>query len=250
MSDYHLFLGDCLDIMPQLEKGSIQAAIADIPYGTTSCTWDSTISFVEMWGQLERITEKSRAIVLFSSQPFTSALVMSNPKMFKYALIWDKTYGRQPQLANIQPMKRHEDILIYGTGRLTYNPQKEKLLKPYTSSGANNSKDSVRNDHKLGLKKRATTYTHKTPDSVLQFKPFNRGETKHPTQKPVPLMGYLIKTYTNENETVLDNTMGSETTGVACVNTNRNFIGIEMDDKYFGIAEKRIKEAQSQTKLF
>ena len=173
---------------------------------------------------------------------------MSNPKWFKYELIWDKMYGRQPQLANIQPMKRHENVLVFGNGRINYYPQKTLLDKPYKSTGANNQKESVRNDHKLGLKKVSTTYTHKTPDTLMQYKPFNRGETKHPTQKPVELMEYLVKTYTNEGDTVLDNTMGSGTTGVAAVNLNRFFIGIEMDEHYFEIAEARIKSAQKEQK--
>jgi len=245
-----LYHADCFDVFPFIEDKSIDAIICDLPYGTTACKWDTIIPFEPLWAQYKRIIKDNGAIVLFGSQPFTSALVMSNPKMFKYELIWDKMYGRQPQLANIQPMKRHENILVFGKSRLIYNPQKTKLDKPYTSTGANNSKNGVRNDHKLGLKKQTTTYTHKTPDSVIQVKPFNRGETQHPTQKPVALFEYLIKTYTNEGDMVLDNTMGSGTTNLACLKLNRKSIGIEKEKQYFDIAVKRVQDYKNELTLF
>ena len=197
-----------------------------------------------MWEQLNRIIKPNGAIVLFGSEPFSSALRMSNIKQYKYDLVWDKTFGRQPQLANIQPMKRHENIMVFSLKgkKVNYYPQKEKLDKPYSSKGAGNN-SGTENNHKLGLKKVAKEYTHKTPTSVLIFKPESNSKILHPTQKPVALLEYLIKTYTNENETVLDFTFGSCSTGVASLNTNRRFIGVEMEEKYFDIGVNRMQES-------
>lgn len=238
--------GDCLELMLKLPDKYVDMILCDLPYGTTACKWDTIVPFEPLWEQYERIIKPCGAIVLFGSQPFTSDLINSNKKWFKYELIWDKTFGRQPQLANIQPMKRHENILVFGQGRLTYNPQKTPLEKPYTSKGAGNNA-GTRNDHRLGLKKVEKTYTHKTPDTILIFKPVSNNKTSHSTQKPVALLEYLIKTYTNENEIVLDNTMGSGSTGVACINTNRKFIGYEKDEKYFEIAKNRLEEQIKNT---
>jgi len=239
----NLIKGDCLEKMQDIESGSVDAIITDPPYGTTACKWDSVIDFELMWEQLNRIIKPNGAVVLFGSEPFSSALRMSNIKNYKYDWVWDKTFGRQPQLANIQPMKQHELVHVFESkGRkVFYYPQKEKLKKPYKSNGAGNN-TGTNNSHKLGLKKQAKTYTHKTPTTLLSFKPQANSKLSHPTQKPVALMEYLIKTYTNEKETVLDFTMGSGSTGVACVNTNRSFIGIEQDDKYFEIAKERIND--------
>lgn len=236
-----LIHGDCLEKMKDIPDKSIDMILCDPPYGTTACKWDVVIPFEPMWERLHRIIKPNGAIVLFGSEPFSSYLRMSNIKQYKYDWIWDKTYGRQPQLANIQPMKRHEIVSVFGTGKINYYPIKEKLEKPYKSNGAGNT-TGTKNDHKLGLKKIPKIYTHSTPTTVLEFKPVPNCKNVHPTQKPVPLLEYLIKTYTLENETVLDFAMGSGSTGVACVNTNRNFIGIEKDDKYFEIAKKRIEE--------
>ncbi len=243
---YKLYKGDCLEIMDKLiEQGvRIDCILTDPPYGTTMCKWDSIIPFDKMWERLNKLIKPNGAIVLFGSQPFTTKLINSNINGFKYELIWDKTFGRQPQLANIQPMKRHENILIFSKDgkRINYYPQKEKLDKPYKSSGASNNTTSS-NAHKLGLKKQPKTYTHKTPTSILEYKPISNIRNVHPTQKPVELLEYLIKTYTNEGEIVLDFTMGSGSTGVACINTNRNFIGIELNEDYFNIAKERINNA-------
>ena len=244
-----LYNGDCLEIMKNIADNSVDMILCDLPYGTTACKWDSIIPFEPLWEQYKRIIKDKGAIVLTASQPFTTALIYSNIKMFKYELIWDKTFGRQPQLANIQPMKQHENILIFGKGKVTYNPQRELLEKPYFSAGAGNNA-GTKNDHKLRLKKQAKTYTHKTPTSILSFKPPANGKNVHPTQKPVALFEYLIKTYTNENNTVLDNCMGSGTTGVACQHLNRNFIGIELDENYFNIAKERIEKAHEEKELF
>lgn len=237
--------GNCLEVMREIPDKSVDMILCDLPYGTTACKWDSIIPFDALWEQYERVIKNNGAIVLTASQPFTTSLIASNIDLFRYELIWDKTFGRQPQLANIQPMKRHENILVFakrGYGKITYNPQKEPLEKPYYSKGASNNA-GARNDHGLGLKKVAKTYTHKTPTSVLEFKPPSNGVSVHPTQKPVALFEYLIRTYTNEGEIILDNCIGSGTTAVAAINTGRQFIGIEREPEYVEIANKRIAEA-------
>lgn len=198
--------------------------------------------------QYKRIIKDNGAIVLFGSQPFTSALVMSNPKWFKYEIIWDKGVSGSFANAKYQMLKTHENIMLFSNGKTNYNPQmtlRDKVAKigGVKSGSKQGGRDIVYNEEKLSAKK---TYTHAFPKSIHYFSPradITRG--LHPTQKPVLLLEYLIKTYTNEGETVLDNTFGSGSTGVAAVNLNRNFIGMEMDDKYFDIAQKRIKDAQT-----
>ena len=241
MSKIDLYRGDCLEVMEELESGSVDMVLADPPYGTTACKWDSVIPFDKMWEQLNRIIKPKGAIVLFGSQPFTSALIMSNVKEFKYEMVWDKNKGTQPQLANIQPMKSHENICVFGNGKLTYNPQKT-IGDAYTRDNKqNHPKESLSN----GLKPIKQVNTgFRFPKTIHLFKrDFSAQSRVHPTQKPVALMEYLIKTYTNETETVLDFTCGSGTTGVACKNLGRKFIGIEMDEGYFKIAEDRIDAA-------
>lgn len=234
----NLMQGDCLELMKQIPDGSVDAIITDPPYGTTACKWDSVIPFEPMWEQLNRVIKPNGAIVLFGSEPFSSALRMSNIKNYKYDLIWDKNKGAQPQLANIQPMKSHENISVFGNGRLTYNPQME-VGEPYIRENKQNHKD-----HSLSKGLKPITQVNRGlrfPKTILKFcRDFSAQSRLHPSQKPVALMEYLIKTYTNEGEAVLDFTMGSGTTGVACVNTNRNFIGIELDANYFDIAKERI----------
>lgn len=239
--------GDCLELMKDIPDGSIDAVITDPPYGTTACKWDSVIPFDLMWEQLKRITIKGGGIVLFGSQPFTTTLIASNIKMFKYCWVWDKHIPRGFQVAKYRPMNKHEDICVFSDGRINYYPIKIKRDKPvsvknYTKKESSNDIGKYNNKNKL------FTYTHRNPDTIITgCWEANSGKI-HPTQKPVSLMEYLIKTYTNEGETVLDFTMGSGTTGVACVNTNRNFIGMELDKGYFEIAQKRIAEAKM--KLF
>jgi site-specific DNA-methyltransferase (adenine-specific) len=232
-----LVQGDCLEKMKDIPDGSIGAVIADIPYGATACKWDTIIPLEPMWRQLIRITKKNGAIVLFGSQPFTSALVMSNPKMFRYSLVWQKTTPTGHLNAKRMPLRLHEDILVFGG--TVYYPQKT-FGNPRKVSTAAHKKNSRMTDNYgvHGL----TTYdsTERYPTSVLTFKSDKQRSALHPTQKPVALMEYLIRTYTREGETVLDFAMGSGTTGVACKNAGRNFVGIELDPEYFGIAEKRI----------
>ena len=236
-----IICGDCLDVMPTLADGSVDMVMADPPYGTTACKWDSIIPFEPMWEQLKRVIKSNGAIVMTASQPFTTTLIASNMKMFKYELIWNKNHGKAPGVAKFRPMPSHENIVVFGKPKNTYNPQMSEG-KPYTDKRTSNVRKS--NEHKFGYAKgfnienKGTRY----PLSVITV-PTAPKTGQHPTQKPVALMEYLIKTYTNEGETVLDFTMGSGTTGVACVNTGRDFIGIEMDAEYFRSAENRIKEA-------
>jgi len=232
--------GDCLEVMKLIPDGSIDAIITDPPYGTTACKWDSVIDFDLMWEQLNRIIKPNGAIVLFGAEPFSSALRMSNIKNYKYDIIWEKPNPSNPLLAKKRFMSFHENISIFYKKAPTYNPQKIKRL--------NKDKRKVVNKHfskpdilggKVSIEVISTDSELKHPSSVLKH---NRQQGLHPTQKPISLMEILIKTYTNENETVLDFTMGSGSTGVACLNTNRNFIGIEQDENYFKIATERINK--------
>jgi site-specific DNA-methyltransferase (adenine-specific) len=226
-----LIHGDCLDEMQAIPDGSVDMVLTDPPYGTTACKWDSIISLEPMWEQLNRVIKSNGAIVVTASQPFTTTLISSNMKMFKYCWVWEKEQGVNFMLAKKQPMKVHEDILVFAKRQTIYNPQMT-IGKPYIS-GKGDSGEVTGKVRKIQTRNTGTRY----PRSVQRV---NRETGKHPTQKPVALMEYLIKTYTNEGETVLDFAMGSGTTGVACRNTNRNFIGVELDPKYFEIAKKRI----------
>jgi len=241
MAKIELIQGDCLEKMKDIPDGSIDMILCDLPYGTTACKWDTIIPFEPLWEQYKRIIKDNGAIVLFGSEPFSSNLRVSNLREYKYDWIWDKVRPSGFQIAKYAPMKRHEIISVFCNGTPTWYPQKEKRDKPIKGKkgkvcSSSNSSPLKYND---GITR---TYTDKNPQSILVFSKQSDGKYVHPTQKPVALFEYLIKTYTKENETVLDNCMGSGTTGVACVNLNRNFIGIEKDDKYFEIAEKRINE--------
>ena len=243
-----LVQGDCLDLMKQIPDGSVDMVLTDPPYGTTACKWDSVIPFEPMWEQLKRVTKKNGAIVMTASQPFTSALVMSNVKMFKYCWVWEKSKASNFLQAGYMPLKAHEDVVVFCDGKTTYNPQMVEG-KPYSGekrAGVKGSNSDVfGNNVPNPLFRRGSPDGLRKPRTVQYFKtPESEGKTLHPTQKPVALMEYLIKTYTNEGETVLDFTMGSGTTGVACVNTNRTFIGIEQDENYYNISQKRIQDAQ------
>jgi site-specific DNA-methyltransferase (adenine-specific) len=233
-----LHLGDCLEVMKTIPDGSVDMVLTDPPYGTTACKWDSVIPLEPMWKQLKRVTKRSGAIVLTASQPFTSALVMSNVKMFRYDLKWCKTQGTGFYNANRMPLRAHEDILVFYKKLPSYNPQKTEG-KPYKQRRGSASDVYQGKD------------LHETVSDggryPLSWKVFIRDKEKiHPTQKPVALMEYLIKTYTNEGETILDFTMGSGTTGVAAKNLNRKFIGIELDETYFNIAKDRIDAVTPQ----
>jgi len=232
--------GDCLELMKDIPDKSIDAIIADLPYGTTACKWDTIIPFEPLWEQYKRIIKDRGAIVLFGNQPFTTLLIASNLSGFKYCWQWDKKIPAGMSYARFRPMQQTEDIAVFTKdgGKSIYYPQMIKRDKPIKAGGMVQSESAA----SIGYKALKKTYEEKQPITLIQFDKIRRGSL-HPTQKPVPLLEYLVKTYTNEGETVLDNTMGSGTTGVACVNTNRNFIGMELDDKYFEIAKARISEA-------
>ena len=238
--------GDCLEIMKDIPDKSIDAIICDLPYGTTACKWDMIIPFEPLWAQYKRIIKDNGAIVLFGSQPFTSALVMSNPKMYKCSWVWKKRKAGNFQLAKHQPLKVTEDILVFGKNRVNYYPIPQPLAESTKSRYKYKGGGEVSNLQHMS----SGDYEHQYnfgkengyPKNIIEFG--QEVNSFHPTQKPEALLEYLIKTYTNEGETVLDNTMGSGTTGVAAVNLNRNFIGIEMDEHYFEIAETRINNAK------
>ena len=233
--------------MSKIPDGSVDMILCDLPYGTTACKWDTVIPFDPLWDQYKRLIKENGAIVLTASQPFTSALVMSNTGAFKYEWIWEKSKASNFLLARKQPLKAHESVLIFCFGTPLYYPQKTKG-KPYSGekrAGKKGSNSDVVNDVPNPQFRNGSADGTRYPRSVQYFAtPESEGSTFHPTQKPIALLEYLIRTYTNEGETVLDNCMGSGSTGVACVNTNRRFIGIELDEKYYGIARKRIAGTQ------
>tara|TARA_R110002050_G_scaffold30270_1_gene77473 strand:- start:72 stop:803 length:732 start_codon:yes stop_codon:yes gene_type:complete len=240
-----LIKGECIEQMRLIPTGSIDAIITDPPYGTTQCKWDSVIDFDLMWEQLNRIVKPNGAIVLFGNEPFSSVLRMSNIKNYKYDWVWDKNKPTGMLNAKRQPLRRFENVIVFYKKQCTYNPQ--KTINPngvekrslYAYNRENEGGETTGKIKKGGV---SSDYEADKllPVNIQVFKKPNK--PKHPTQKPVELMEYLIKTYTNEGETVLDFTMGSGSTGVAAKNLNRDFIGIELDDKYFEIAKERINE--------
>ena len=242
MSEIKLLQGDCLELMSTLDNSSVDLILCDLPYGTTKCSWDVIIPFNELWEQYNRIIKPTGYICLFSSGLFTIDLINSNRKDFKYKIIWKKNVPTGMASAKYRPMKYYEEICVFNKNRGTYNPQ----MKPREGVG----KACYNYDHYCGdnnhisLDKVKKKYDPDwvQPSDVLEFKVVpNRKGKLHPTQKPVELLEWFIKTYTNENDLVLDNCMGSGSTGVACLNTNRDFIGIELEKEYFEIAENRIK---------
>jgi len=235
--DYYVQCGDCLDILPDLSTNSIDMVLCDPPYGTTACKWDSVIPLEPMWKELKRVIKPNSVIVMTASQPFTSKLISSNYNMFKYCWIWEKPCATGFLNARVMPLKNYEDVCVFKyKGKGLYNPQKTKG-KPYTAkkgrSGFSTTADPT-------IQKRGYITINKGQRFPLSIIRINNEKGLHPTQKPVPLMEYLIKTYTFPGQIVLDFAMGSGTTGVACKNTNRKFIGIELDEKYFKIARKRL----------
>jgi site-specific DNA-methyltransferase (adenine-specific) len=242
ITEAKLIQGDCLEKMKDIPDGSIDMILCDLPYGTTACKWDTIIPFEPLWEQYKRIIKDNGAIVLTASQPFTSALVMSNISAFKHEWIWIKNRGSNFANTVREPMKEHESVLVFSFGRWKYNKQ----MQERTGGGLDRSRYLVEHNsqHREGTRQFEGRKRHEISELRVpsSWQKFNVEVGKHPTQKPVALMEYLIKTYTNEGDTVLDNCMGSGTTGVACKNLNRNFIGIELDPEYFKIAEKRINE--------
>lgn len=247
-----LIQGDCLIEMKNIPDKSIDAIICDLPYGTTACKWDSILPLDKLWSEYNRIIKDNGAIVLFASQPFTTILISSNIKKYRYNWVWNKLFGSNFGNVNIMPLKFHEDICVFYSKKPTYNKQMTKREKPIDARKWKNDKKHS-NVNLQGIKNQQGTsklYEYKNPTSILEFCSVagdcNNLNRVHPTQKPVELMEYLIKTYTNEDETVLDNTMGSGSTMLACQNTNRNGIGIELDEHYFAIAKKRVEENKKE----
>ena len=241
---YKIYNGDCLEVMEDIPDKSVDMILCDLPYGTTACKWDSVIPFELLWEQYGRIIKDNGAIVLFGIQPFTTIMINSNINNFKHQWIWDKKNGSNFMQLKRHPNKVHEDIVVFGNNGKTVNyyPQMTKGKMRAKGNEKSYSEDGVYYAYTKTKTKNDLYY----PKSIIEFSNAGRtGKAKkvHPTQKPVDLLEYLIRTYTNEGEIVLDNCMGSGSTGVACVNTNRKFIGIELDDKYFEIAENRIKES-------
>lgn len=243
MNNIQLYQGDCLEVMKNIPDKSVDMILCDLPYNITQAKWDVQIPFDELWKNYNRIIKDNGTIALFGSQPFTSLLVASNLKMFKYEWIWHKNKGGNPLNAKRMPMKQHESILVFYKKQPTYNPQLEerygqgKERAKYKIQGGRFNDDRVYG--KVDNIVRNTKYSELRNPQTVQF--FNVERGLHPTQKPVSLLEYLIKTYTNEGEVVLDNCMGSGSTGIACINTHRKFIGIEMDDNYYEIAKNRIE---------
>ena len=232
-----LLLGDCLEEMNSIDDGSVDLLLTDLPYSLTACKWDSVIDPVELWEHYYRVCKINAAMVFTASQPFTTTLASSNIKDFRYELIWEKPQGTNPMNAKVMPLKSHENILVFYRKRPTYNPQMTQGT-PYGGFSSDTAKigevyGSAKSKHRDNPE--GTRY----PKTVLRFAQERGG--LHPTQKPVPLFEYLVRTYTNLGETVLDCCMGSGTTGVAAYNTGRNFIGVEKDPTYFETAKKRIE---------
>lgn len=233
-----LIQGDCLEVMKQIPDKSVDMILCDLPYGTTACKWDIIIPFEPLWEQYKRVRKDNSAIVLFGSEPFSSYLRMSNIKEYKYDIYWNKIIPSGMCNAKIQPMRQIETISVFIKGKSFYFPQMIKRNNPITSGGMTGSLSAgAKGLSRLNKK----TYNEKYPTTLLTFAKIRKGSV-HPTQKPLDLLEYLIKTYSNEGDLILDNCMGSGSTGVACINTGRKFIGIEKDEKYFEIAKERINE--------
>jgi len=241
--------GNCLELMKEIPNGSVDLVLCDIPYGTTACKWDSVIPFDKMWEQLKRIRKDNTAILLFGSEPFSSNLRMSNMSEFKYDWIWDKKRVSNPMMAKKMPLKNYEIISVFYKQQPTYNPQptQKSTGKGMSNKGHNETHETETTGKSKLITRRDYTDVGYPKMLLTEIKVINNLTTDraglHPTQKPIELNEYLIKTYSNENETVLDFTMGAGACGVAAVNLNRNFIGFELDENYFKISEERIKRA-------
>ncbi len=239
---HNLMLGDCLERMKEIETGTVDMILCDLPYGTTCCSWDAVIPFEPLWEQYERVIKENGAIVLFAAQPFTAVLAASNLDMFRYEWIYEKPNATGFFNAHFQPLRAHENILVFYKAKPTFNP-----IKTFGHERKTAKRKDIGSEH-YGKQVNIKAYdsTERYPRSVQLFSSDKQKSNFHPTQKPVALCEYLIRTYTNEGETVLDTTMGSGTTGVACVNTGRSFIGIEQEKKYFDIAQERIAQAGTE----
>ena len=245
MNNINLYQGDCLEIMKEIKDKSIDMILCDLPYGTTKCKWDIVIPFDKLWEQYNRIIKDKGAILLFGSEPFSSKLRISNLRMYKYDLIWKKTKAQGFLNSKKMPLKDYENICVFYKRLPMYNPQ-----GIIYGNFQNDRKSKYSKGEDIYGKEKEFGISHMSnfPKQIIEFSnPSGRGQL-HPTQKPVDLLEYLIKTYTQDGEVILDNCMGSGSTGVACVNTNRDFIGIELDKDYFNIANERIKDSQKEMK--
>ena len=246
MDNIQLMKGDCLKLMQDIPDNSIDMILCDLPYEVTSQnSWDTKLPLDKLWAEYKRIAKDTSPIILFAQGRFTAELIMSNSDMYKYNMVWDKVLPSGFLNANKQPMRQHEDLVVFYDKQCTYNPQKVKGSFCHKRGRSNGSAGSGTN---YGNYTFVDTYEdEKFPTTILTFskpKASSAKNTYHPTQKPVDLLEYLILTYTNENDVVLDNCMGSGSTGVACVNTNRRFVGMELDDEYFRISQERIEQAE------
>lgn len=242
-----LLQGDCLELMNDIPDGSIDMIFCDLPYGTTQCAWDIIIPLEPLWKHYKRVIKKNGAIVLTATQPFSSILVMSNMEMFRYDYTYHKSRVTNVLNAKIQPLRNKEDVLVFYREQPTYNPQGLIRVNKMTSTGSSRANQEGNATGKITQTETGKYFQEFSnyPRQVLEFQ--SPGKTVHPTQKPVALMEYMIKTYTNPGDLVLDNCMGSGSTGVACVQTDRDFIGIELNEKYFLIAQERISNARTDT---
>lgn len=250
-NDFLLFKGDCLSLLAGVQDKSVDMVCADLPYGTTSCKWDTVIPLPPLWEHYKRVVKDNGAIVLTSAQPFTSMLISSNLKAFKYGWIYEKTNPKGFLSAKKRPLTAHENVLVFSFGTPPYYPQKWKIPEHLRTKRKHATTKSVGECYGNVNIKRWDDDGSRFPTSVIGFSNrAGRHGNLHPTQKPVELIKYLISTYTNSGEVVLDNCMGSGTTGVACLETSRKFIGIEKDEKYFEIARNRIEKELSQGRLW
>ena len=243
MAKIELYNGDCLELMKSIQEKSVDMILCDLPYGTTACKWDTVIPFEPLWEQYNRVIKNNGAIVLFGSEPFSSYLRMSNIKNYKYDWIWDKVTAKGHLVAKIRPMQETENISVFGNSKITYYPIMELREKERKDVNVEYSRTEIMGG-KTTKEMEKITRKYRYPKNIIRVSNASQKDKLHPTQKPVALLEYLIKTYTNEGDIVLDNCMGSGSTGVACVNTNRNFIGIELDKDYFNIAKERIENAK------
>jgi site-specific DNA-methyltransferase (adenine-specific) len=239
-----VLLGDCLELMKSIPDKSIDMILCDLPYGTTACKWDTIIPFEPLWEQYRRIIKGGGAIVLTASEPFASMLRMSAKEIYKYDWVWDKKIPSGMSYARFQPMRQHENVIVFSLGKTPYNPQMVKRDTPIKGGGMGQSESAMT----LGYKPLHKTYDYKNPTTIISFDKI-RNNSMHPTQKPVALFEYLIKTYTNEGDLVLDNCAGSGTCAIACLNTNRNYILMEKEPKYYEIILERIKNHVIQGKM-
>lgn len=256
MSDITLWQGDCLELMKDIPDYSVDLILCDLPYGTTACSWDSILPLEQLWSEYERVIKPKGAIVLFASEPFATMLRYSRLNLYRYDWIWDKTHCSNFQVMNFQPGRQHELICVFSKAKacytsndnsMVYYPQKALRDRPTRNGGGLNTCKMLHNNNMQKIDK---VYMDRHPTSILSFSVVTPQTRIHPTQKPLDLIEYLIKTYTNDGDLVLDNCMGSGTTGVACKKLNRNFIGIELDPKYFEMAKERIEKSTFPIPLF